>query len=173
MLRRYWIVVLACAGVACSQQEPASTVPVADETAVATTTVPPAPTETRIERQVRKRREILTTGYFLIQAVVEEPTTERYQAYVGRYFRFAPDGAFAMHEESGGVVYAGTWSYERLGNKQHYLTLDAEDDRFDDRYRFHVSRKDIVFVGTETYGNTGLQMRSTQVLAPPFVSSPR
>lgn len=113
------------------------------------------------------RHFVLTQGYWAVETVFEREPTERYQAYRGRFYRFAPDGTYALYAPGGEPVHRGTYVLERRGNHYWFVTLDADRDQYDNEYRIHIQRRAAVMVGTESYDNPGVQMKLARLDEPP------
>ena len=122
--------------------------------------VPPPPL-------LNERVGYLVDGYWHVATVFEREPSPRYQSQLGHFYRFEPNGSYAQYDSTGVLAQAGQWSYERRGNRQHFITLDADGDYPDDEFRFHLNPRSAVFIGTERSGNTSVQMRVNQRPDPP------
>ncbi len=128
-----------------------------------------AATETDLSEAIANndRPAILADGYWQIVFVYQRQPTDRYQKMKDNYYRFESDGNYALLQLDGTPVHSGSWRYERRGNRQHYIYLDATNDAYNNIYRFHLQPKSAVLVGTEEADNGDLQMRLIKLPKPP------
>lgn len=170
------VVVLGCGSsddraAAVQGPQPDNTVEVSNREKLDTSQAAAPIGETKIERQVRERRQILSNGYWEVEQVMEKTPTPRYQANASRWWRFDTDGTYALYEADGTVVHSGNYVYERRGNKQHYVTLNARKQQYMNEYRMYMMPDAIVFVGTEKYSNPGVQMKTNRRDTAPWLAN--
>lgn len=111
--------------------------------------------------------ESLIEGLWHIDNVFEREPTPRYQAQKGRYYNFEANGDYALFNPDGTLFHFGKWRYKPGDGDRNYISLEAEDVRYNNQWKVLMSREDAVFVGTELHGNTGVQQRLQRLTSLP------
>lgn len=103
--------------------------------------------------------QTLVEGYWKVLRVVQIEPTERYQKMIDHYYQFNKNGTYQVLKPDQTVLHHGNWTFDDF----RHIRLSATNQAYNNHYLLKIMGDAAVFLGTEDFGNTDIQMRLDQV----------